>query len=73
MKNLAMRTMKKAKVMAAVIRCRRGEGSIGYAVSILIAVIIGALLLAGLYLLFGDVVMPKITEKITEMFNYTGA
>lgn len=35
----------------------RGEGYIDTAVKILIAVVLGALLLAGLYALFGDVVM----------------
>lgn len=42
------------------------------AVKILIAVVIGALLLAGLYALFGDVVMPTLTRRIQEMFNYAG-
>ena len=38
-------------------RNNRGEGYIDTAVKILIAVVLGALLLAGLYALFGDVVM----------------
>ena len=42
------------------------------AVKILIAVVLGALLLAGLYALFGDVVMPTLTRRIQEMFNYAG-
>lgn len=42
------------------------------AVKILIAVVLGALLLAGLYALFGEVVMPTLTDKIKEMFNYAG-
>lgn len=42
------------------------------AVKILIAVVLGALLLAGLYALFGDVVMPTLTKRIQEMFNYAG-
>lgn len=42
------------------------------AIKILIAVVIGALLLAGLYELFGDVVMPTLKKKITDMFNYAG-
>ena len=42
------------------------------AVVILIAVVLGALLLAGLYALFGDVVLPEITKRIQEMFNYAG-
>ena len=50
-----------------------GEGYIDTAVKILIAVVLGALLLAGLYALFGDVVMPTLKTRITEMFNYAGA
>lgn len=42
------------------------------ALKILIAVVLGALLLAGLYALFGDVVMPTLTKRIQEMFNYAG-
>ena len=52
---------------------RSGEGYIDTAVKILIAVVLGALLLAGLYALFGDVVMPTLNERITNMFNYAGA
>ncbi len=50
----------------------RGDGYIDTAVKILIAVVLGALLLAGLYALFGDVVMPTLTNKIKGMFNYAG-
>ena len=56
----------------AVLRDRAGENYVDVGVKILIAVVIGALLLAGLYTLFGDVVMPTLTRKITEMFNYGG-
>lgn len=51
---------------------KKGENYVDTAVKILIAVVIGALLLAGLYALFGDVVMPTLTKKIQEMFNYAG-
>lgn len=50
----------------------RAEGYVDTAVKILIAVVLGALLLAGLYALFGDVVMPTLTRRIQEMFNYAG-
>ena len=50
----------------------RGENYVDTAVKILIAVVLGALLLAGLYALFGDVVMPTLTRRIQEMFNYAG-
>lgn len=49
-----------------------GENYIDSAVKILIAVVLGGLLLAGLYALFGDVVMPTLKTKIQEMFNYKG-
>jgi len=42
------------------------------AVKILIAIVLGGLLLAGLYALFGDVVMRTLKTKIQEMFNYKG-
>ena len=55
-----------------VMQDRAGENYVDVGVKILIAVVIGALLLAGLYALFGDVVMPTLEQRITEMFNYSG-
>jgi len=49
-----------------------GEGYVDTAVKILMAVVIGALVLAGLYALFDDTVMPTLTRRIQEMFNYAG-
>lgn len=49
-----------------------GEGYIDTAIKILIAVVLGALLLAGLYALFNDTVMPTVKQRIMEMFNYAG-
>ena len=49
-----------------------GEGYIDTAVKILIAVVLGALVLAGLYAILNDTVMPSVTQKINEMFNYAG-
>ena len=49
-----------------------GEGYIDTAIKILIAVVLGALLLAGLYTLFGDTVLPTVTERVEEMFDYKG-
>lgn len=50
----------------------RAEGYVDSGVKILIAVVIGALLLAGLYTLFSTTIMPTVTQKITELFNYKG-
>ena len=55
-----------------VLSDNRGDGYIDVAVRILLAVVLGALLLAGLYLLFGETVMPTLTQRIKDMFNYTG-
>ena len=60
----------KAIAIKSAISNNRGEGYIDTAVKILISVVLGALLLAGLYMLFGDVVMPTLNERITDMFNY---
>ena len=57
---------------AAVLKDTRGEGFVDNAIAILIAVVIGALLLAGLYALFGETILPTIKQRIVEMFNYKG-
>ena len=62
----------KVSAIKTAVSNNRGEGYIDTAVKILIAVVLGALLLAGLYMLFGDVVMPTLNERIQEMFNYAG-
>ncbi len=48
------------------------EGYVDSGVKILIAVVIGALLLAGLYALFNTTIMPTVTKKVTDLFNYKG-
>ena len=50
----------------------RGEGYVDSGVKILIAVVIGALLLTGLYTLFDDTIMPTVTTKIQNLFNFAG-
>ena len=50
----------------------KAENFVDTAIKILMAVVIGALLLAGLYKLFADTVLPTLTQRVTEMFNYSG-
>ena len=50
----------------------KAEGFVDSGVKILIAVVIGALLLGGLYTLFGDTILPGLTSKIGDLFNYAG-
>ena len=67
----------KNKANAAVISAKtaiankKAEGYVDSGVKILIAVIIGALLLAGLYALFNSTIMPTVSDKITSLFNYS--
>ena len=56
----------------ATLASAKGEGYVDSGVKILIAVVIGALLLAGLYTLFNSTIMPTVTQKITDLFNYKG-
>ena len=55
-----------------VLANNRAEGYVDTAVKILISVVIGALLLAGLYALFGEMIMPELHDRIQDMFNYAG-
>ena len=67
----------KKKANAAVISAKtaiaskKAEGYVDSGVKILIAVVIGALLLAGLYALFNSTIMPTVSDKITSLFNYS--
>lgn len=70
--------MNKIVSKAVTFHCRAmtghaGEGYIDTAVKILIAVVLGALLLGLLYALFNDTIMPTVTQKINQMFNYAGS
>jgi len=56
-----------------VLACNKGEGFVDTAVKILMAVVIGALVLAGLYLLFNGTILPELTKRIQEMFSYSGS
>lgn len=49
-----------------------GEGYVDTAVKIIIAVVIGALLMAGLVALFNNVIMPRVNTEVTELFDAAG-
>ncbi|WP_283619273.1 DUF6133 family protein [Flavonifractor plautii] len=48
---------------------QRGDFYISDAVKIIIAVVLGALLLAALTLIFNDTVIPRITKEIEGLFG----
>ncbi len=76
MRNFLTRTKRKAQAkmiqVAILLTANRGENFVDSGIKILIAVVIGALLLAGLYALFGDTIMPTVTEKVNDMFDFKG-
>ena len=61
-----------ASTVQTTIECKKAEGYVDSGVKILIAVVIGTLLLAGLYTLFNTNIIPTLTTKITGLFNYSG-
>ena len=48
----------------------KGEGYIDTGVKIIIAVVVGAVILGGLYALFNSVILPRLNTEINGMFNY---
>lgn len=76
MKKLIYSIRNKVNSVAIRTKCAidnaRAEGYVDSGVKILIAVVIGALLLAGLYALFNDTIMPTVTQKVKDLFNYKG-
>ena len=50
---------------------KSGEGYIDTAVKIIIGVVVGGVILVGLYALFKNVVLVNLNSEITDMFNYT--
>ena len=75
MKKFMSKVSEKVNALTARDKCAldnvKGEGYVDSGVKILIAVVIGALLLAGLYALFNTTIMPTVTQKITDLFNYS--
>jgi len=62
----------KLLIAQSLLRSQHGEGFVDTAIKILMAVVIGALVLAGLYALFGETILPTLKQRIIDMFNYGG-
>ena len=68
----------KAKANSLAIRAKttienvKAEGYIDTGVKIIIGVVVGAVILGGLYALFNGVILPRLNTEIGEMFNYAG-
>lgn len=60
---------RKQTEIKAVTENKRGEFYVDKVIGMIIAVVIGGLLLAGLYALWGNTVLPGLTDKIQSMFS----
>ena len=50
----------------------KAEGYIDTSVKIIIGVVVGAVILGGLYALFDGVILPTLETRIDGMFDYAG-
>ena len=68
----------KAKANSLAIRAKttienvKAEGYIDTGVKIIIGVVVGAVILGGLYALFDGVILPTLETRIDGMFDYAG-
>ena len=75
-KNIANKATNMARSIAikakTVIDNTTAEGYVDTGVKIIIGVVVGAVILGGMYALFDDVILPTLETKIEGMFDYKG-
>lgn len=75
-KKIANKITNKARSAAitakTVIDNTTAEGYVDTGVKIIIGVVVGAVILAGMYALFNGVILPRLNTEIQNMFNYKG-
>ena len=69
-KNIKNRACETLANVQATIESKKAEGYVDSAVKIIISVVVGGALLAGLYTLFSGTVIPNLPSEIGERFNY---
>ena len=76
MKNFMNKVQNKVNSLAirskAALENAKGEGYIDTGVKIIISVVVGAVILGGLYALFDNVILPTLETRIGGMFDYAG-
>ena len=83
MKKFFTNLKNKANELAISIKCKAnaakeaisntsGEGYVNTGVKIIIAVVVGAVILGGLYALFKTTILPRLNTEISGMFDYAG-
>ena len=75
-KNIANKATNMARSIAikakSVIENTTAEGYVDTGVKIIIGVVVGAVILGGMYALFDDVILPTLETKIEGMFDFKG-
>ena len=76
MKNFMNKVQNKVNSLAirgkAALENAKGEGYIDTGVKIIIGVVVGAVILGGLYALFDGVILPTLETRIDGMFDFAG-
>ena len=64
----------KCKALAAkeAVANKSGEGYVDTGIKIIIAVVVGAVILGGLYALFKITILPRLNTEVSGMFDYAG-
>ena len=71
-KNIKNRAERAVVSVQTMIESKKAEGYVDTGVKSIIGVVIGGVILAGLYALFNTTILPSLEGKISEMFNYGG-
>ena len=71
-RNLKNRAERAVVSVQTTLQSKKAEGYVDTGVKIIIGVVIGGVLLAGLYALFITTISPSLEGKISDMFDYGG-
>ena len=71
-KNIKNRVNEAIVNVQAPLESKKAEGYVDTAVKIIIAVVVGGVILAGLYTLFNGTIIPTVTTELDGMFDYSG-
>lgn len=58
--------------ISEVLKDNSGQGALDVAVVCILSIVLGSLVLAGLYAIMDGTVMPSVKTKIESLFNYSG-
>ena len=70
--NIANKFNKAKATLQATVASVKAEGYVDTGVKIIISVVIGGVILAGLYTLFNGTIIPNLNTEIGQMFSYSG-